>query len=155
MNNKSYDNSKSDFQAKIEKVQIKKLEENLNITGLANDSNICFKGDPNSKIKPDIYSAEHLIIGEVYTHLGKLKSAQMHKVMADILKLILFKEDSGAEYKMYYLICDEDVRKSMLGNAVICNAVRLHRIEIVCFELDDALKATLKETMRKQDLTSR
>ena len=153
MNTKKRSNSNSNYQVQIEKIQIKKLEEKLNIPNLANGSNICFQGDSNTKIRPDIYSAEHLIIGEVYTHLGKLKSAQMHKISADFLKLILFKEDSKADYQMYYIICDEAVRDSMLGNAVISNAIRLHGIKIECFELDESMKTTLKETMRKQDLT--
>ena len=148
-------NSNSSLQVKLEKLQIRKLEEKLKIFDLANNSYICFKHDPNTIIKPDIYSAEHHIIGEVYTHLGKLKSAQMHKIMADMLKLILFKEDSGEEYKMYYVICDETVKDSMFGNGVISNAIKLHNIEIECFELDEALTVSLKNTMKKQDLTAR
>ena len=144
--------SNSDLQAKIEKIQIKKLEEKLKISGLGNDSYLYFNGDPNTKIKPDIYSAKHHIIGEVYTHLGNLKSAQMDKVTADILKLILFEEDSGTQYKKYYVVCDETVKSCMLGNGVISNAVKLHNIQIECFELAEQLKNELKETMEKQNI---
>ena len=146
-------NSNSDLQGKIEKMQINKLESKLNISGLANDSYIYFKGDPNSKIKPDIYSAKHHIIGEVYTHLGKLKSSQMDKVTADIFKLVLFKEDSGKNYILYYVICDETVKKSMLGNGVISNAIKRYHIQVECFELNSDFKAELEKTMKMQDIT--
>lgn len=146
-------NSNSDLQGKIEKIQIEKLESKLHISDIANDSYLYFTGDPSSKIKPDIYSAKHHIIGEVYTHLGKLKSSQMDKITADIFKLILFKEDSGANFKIYYVICDEAVRESMLGNGVISNAIRMHGIQVECFKLDESLRNELEKTMKLQDIT--
>lgn len=146
--------SNSDLQVKIEKIQIKKLEEKLQITDLGNDSYLYFSGDPMTKIKPDIYSSKHQIIGEIYTHLGKLKPSQMHKVTADIFKLILFERDSGTQYKKYYVVCDEEVKSCMINNGVICNAIRLYNIEVECFELDEALRLELKDTMQKQDITN-
>lgn len=145
--------SNSELQVEIEKIQIKKLEKKLNHSDLSNDAFIYFKGDDSSKIKPDIYSEKHHIIGEVYTHLGKLKPSQMHKVTSDILKLILFNKDSGSDFEMYYVVCDETVKESMLNNSVIRNAVRLYKFNIECIPLNATMKEKLKETMKKQDLT--
>ena len=48
------------------------------------------------RICPDFYSKEDLIIGEVYTHLSRLKPEQMYKIEVDILKLLfLEKEQKG------------------------------------------------------------
>lgn len=146
--------SNSDLQAKIEKIQIRKLEEKVNIPDLGNDSYLYFKNDMDSKIKPDIYSSKHHIIGEVYSHLGKLKPSQLDKVTADILKMILFEEDSGISYKKYYVVCDKAVEESMRGNTVIRNAIKMHDIQIECFELDEPLYSELKQTMIRQDITS-
>ena len=145
--------SNSELQVEIEKIQIKKLEKELNYSDLSNDAFVYFKHDDGSKIKPDIYSEKHHIIGEVYTHLGKLKPSQMHKVTSDILKLILFNKDSGSNFEMYYVVCDETVKDCMLKNSVIRNAVRLYEIHVACFPLDESMKEKLKETMKKQDLT--
>lgn len=145
--------SNSDLQVKIEKTQIKELEKLLNCSDLSNDAFIYFKGDDSSRIKPDIYSEKHHIIGEVYTHLGKLKPSQIHKVTSDILKLILFNEDSGSNFEMYYVVCDQVAKESMLKNSVIRNAVRLYKIHVECIPLSESMQDKLKETMRKQDLT--
>ena len=145
--------SNSKFQLKIEKQQIKELEKELNVSDLGNESYIYFRGDGDSKIKPDIYSDQHHIIGEVYTHLGKLKSAQMHKVASDIFKMVMFNEDSGSKYKMYYVVCDKDAQESMMRNSIIKNAVRLYKLNIICYELSESDKYTLQKTMRNQDIT--
>lgn len=150
---KGFLDSNSFVQLKIERVQIQKLENELHISGLENKTYLFFENDPSSKIKPDIFSDKHHIIGEVYTHLGKLKPSQMDKVEADMLKMILFAEDSGYDYKLYYVVCDEAVKECMLGNAVIKNACRLHGIQIKCYLLDEQLTKELKITMKKQDLT--
>ncbi len=145
--------SNSDLQTRIEKILVKKLESELNKTNLGNDAYLYFKGDPSSKIKPDIYSDKYHIIGEVYTHIGKLKSSQMDKVTADILKMTLFEEDSGSNYTIYYVVCDEATKECLLGNAIIKNACRLHGINIKCYPLDEPLRKELIETMERQNLT--
>ena len=150
---KNRSNSNSSFQTKMEKELVRKLEEELNLSDLGNDTLLSFKGDASSKIKPDIYSSKHHIIGEIYTPLGKLKSSQMDKVTSDILKMILFEEDSGSKDTIVYIVCDEAVMESMLGNAVIKNACRLHNIIIKCYPLDEPLKSELKRTMIRQNIT--
>ncbi len=147
-----YSNSNSDVQLVIEKELIKMFEERHEITGLKNDSYLYFKGNANTKISPDIYSDEHSIIGEVYSHIGKLKSSQMDKIAADILKMILFEEDSGKTYDKYYVICDKEVKKCMFGNAVVSNAIRMHKLHIECFELPESLTLKLKQAMNNQNL---
>lgn len=146
-------NSNSDYQLKIEQIQIEKLESELKISGLGNNNCLSFKSDADSKIKPDIYSAEHHIIGEIYTHLGKLKSAQMHKIAADILKMVVFCEDSGLDFEKYYIVCDEATRESLLSNAAIKNACRIYNIHLKCFALDETLREELQTTMKKQDIS--
>ena len=150
---KHINDSDSDLQLEIEKLLIRKLEEKLGITGLQNDQYLSFKGNIDSKIKPDIFSDEHHLIGEVYTHLGKLKSSQVDKIAADILKMIVYNEDYGKDYEMYYVVCDEAVKKCMLGNAVISNAIRIHKVQVECFELNEVLKKKLSATMKRQDIT--
>lgn len=147
-----YSNSNSDVQLGIEKVLIKMFEEKHEITGLENDSFLYFKGNANTKIKPDIYSEERCIIGEVYSHIGKLKPSQMDKISADILKMILFEEDSGKTYDKYYVICDKEVKKCMFGNAVVSNAIRMHKLHVECFDLSEKQTMELKLAMKNQNL---
>lgn len=147
-----YSNSNSDVQLGIEKVLIKMFEEKHEITGLENDSYLYFKGNANTKIKPDIYSEELCIIGEVYSHIGKLKPSQMDKISADILKMILFEEDSGKHFDKYYVICDKEVKKCMYGNAVVSNAIRMHKLHVECFDLSEKQTMELKLAMKNQNL---
>lgn len=53
------------------------------------------KLNPKMKIKPDIFSEDNQIFGEVYSHIGKLKSSQIDKIEANILKMIVFEKDAG------------------------------------------------------------
>ena len=147
-----YSDSNSDVQLKIEKVLIKMFEEKYDVSGLENNSFLYFKGDTNTKIKPDIYSEEQSIIGEVYSHIGELKPSQMDKISADILKMILFEEDSGKQFDKYYVICDKEVKKCMYGNAVVSNAIRMHKLHVECFDLPESIALNLKQTMNKQNL---
>ena len=40
-------------------------------------------------IHPDFYSEENRIIGEIFAHIGDLKTGQKHKIAHDILKMLL------------------------------------------------------------------
>ena len=146
-------NSRSDVQMSIEEDVIKGFEQKMNLHDLKCEAYLPFPGDASAKIRPDIYSEEHRIIGEVYSHLGKLKSAQMHKVQADILKMILYKDDSGIDFHMYYLVCDDGAADSIRNNSVIKIALRREDFTLVVVPIDDEQRALLSSTMKKQDLT--
>ena len=101
-------------------------------------------------IVPDFYSEENHIIGEVHSHLGKLKPAQKHKVASDILKMILFDRDNS--YMKMIVVCSEEERDQLTGSSYLAEAIRQFNIKIEYFELEQSLKIKLAEAMKKQNL---
>lgn len=107
-----------------------------------------FKSDV--QIKPDFYSEKHKIIGEIHAHLGKLKSAQMHKVAADILKLHLFDPDHA--YQKYFVVCDQKEYEQLQGNSYLAAAISQFEIELIYIELDENRRADLQNAMKRQNM---
>lgn len=78
--------SASKVQREAEEIIFENLKSKLKCNDLQSNVRILISKANNIWICPDFYSEEKHIIGEIHTHLGKLKSAQLHKIEADILK---------------------------------------------------------------------
>ncbi len=146
--------SNSDVQSSVEKILVHKLEQHLGFSNLANDSYRYFKMNPNMKIKPDLYSEEYRIIGEVYSHIGKLKPSQVDKIEADILKMLVYEKDSGKQFTKYIIVCDDAVVTSIRSNSVIMASAKLYDIKLLNMPLDDKTRHSLTEAMKKQNITT-
>ena len=144
-------NSVSDTQIKIEAYLFDKFKEEYGLSNMVKDHVIELSKDPNVTIKPDIYCEHPRIIGEIHSHLGKLKPAQIHKIAADILKMNLFEKKVGNCSK-YIIICSKDEKDQLTGNSYIAEAIRQYRIKVICYELSLDLHAELDNTMRKQNM---
>ncbi len=91
--------SDSVVQIKIEENQIKKIKDVISVDFLEANPKLQYKQAPSVSIEPDFYSEEDLIIGEVHSHVGKLKPAQQKKIAADILKMLSYEEDYGKKFR--------------------------------------------------------
>ena len=92
--------SKSDVQQEIEKKLLERLKSKLelNAADLKNNPTLSLSNE-KATIEPDFYSEERRMIGEVHSHLGKLKAAQKHKISNDILKMLLFEKIRNGTFK--------------------------------------------------------
>ena len=143
--------SRSDVQQKIEKRLLEQLKEELNIYNFDENPTITLTNGKTT-IEPDFYSGEKRIIGEIHTHLGKLKGAQPDKIANDILKMILFEKDKKIEFQKIIVVCDEEEYKQLQGNSFVAESIRLFGINLYCFELNEHEKKELQEAINKQDL---
>ena len=66
-------------------------------------------------IQPDFYSAESLIVGEIFAHIGKPKKAQDNKIANDVLKMLLLEKITGQQYRKIIVVCDEAEKRSSKG----------------------------------------
>jgi len=109
-----------------------------------------------SSVKVDGYCSvgQSIIIAEVYAHQGKAKSAQRNKVYADILKLILIKQELGkkSNVDVYIIFGDEEAASVLKGNSWGAEAARLFGIKYRVMTLDADLKDSIKRTQQNQNL---
>lgn len=140
----------SSVQRQIEEMIFRELEEQFCIDDLALNPSLSLPDNPAVKIKPDFYSEAKKIIGEIHTHLGKLKPAQMHKVAADVLKLHLF--DPNNQYSKYYVVCSTEEYAQLTGNSYLAEAIRQFGITVKYMELDTSIVEKLQDTMKKQNM---
>ena len=140
----------SSVQRQIEEMIFRELEKQFCIDDLALNPSLSLPDNPAVKIKPDFYSEAKKIIGEIHTHLGKLKPAQMHKVAADVLKLHLF--DPKNQYSKYYVVCSTEEYAQLTGNSYLAEAIRQFGITVKYMELDTSIVEKLQDTMKKQNM---
>ena len=154
MNNQVSIHSDSDstFQQDMEPELIKRLEKELKLSGLHNEENVKLNNYPKTSIKPDIYSEEHMIIGEVHVHSGKMRAAQRHKLSNDIVKMILFDKDRGKTYQKYIIVCSEDEYRYLTGDSYLAAMVKEFKIHVKPYYLDEKQQKELEDVMWKQDL---
>ena len=145
------ENSVSDTQLKIEAYLFDQFKEEYGLSNMVKDHVIELSLDPYVTIKPDIYCEHPKIIGEIHSHLGKLKSAQIHKIAADILKMNLFEKNVG-DCSKYIIVCSKEEEEQLKGNSYIAEAIRQYRINVIYYELDPDLHTDLENTMEKQNM---
>ena len=101
-------------------------------------------------IKPDFYSEERRIIGEIHTHRGRLKGAQPKKIAGDILKMLLLDKASQCEYSKYIVVCDQEEFDQLTGNNTLAEAIRQFDIHVLLIPLDEKTHEELRKVMKKQ-----
>lgn len=149
---KGYKNSNSDVQQKIEKYLVNEIKSKLNIKDLQLNPSLILS-NAKVKIEPDFYSETNRIIGEIHVHLGKLKSAQRHKLSNDILKMLLLEKDRNIVCRKIIVVCSEEEYKELHGASFLAEAIRQFNIEIYFFNLNETDKQQLQDAMLRQDLT--
>lgn len=148
---KNFKDSDSRVQREIENVLFDKIRSELNLN-LEQNPIIALTEDPDIKIQPDFYSSEAKVIGEIHSHLGRLKPAQRHKVEADILKMLLLEKVSGEKFKKYIVVCSDEEEKQLQGSSFLAEAIRQFEIKVQFFELSKDYKIKLEDAMKKEDL---
>lgn len=101
--------SDSDVQCNIEKYIFDEIKKKLLCENLQSNVILTFSEENDIWICPDFYSEKDHIIGEIHTHLGRLKPAQLHKIEGDILKMLLFEKGQKGVWStlkwLWYVIC--------------------------------------------------
>ncbi|MFH0833943.1 MAG: hypothetical protein V2A63_00960 [Patescibacteria group bacterium] len=68
------------------------------------------------RVEIDGQSLRSSILVEVYSHVGKLSSSQIKKVLTDVLKMLFVEDSLGKKFRKKILFLDEEARNSFLGN---------------------------------------
>ena len=141
----------SDFQQEMEKLLFQKVCDDLQTDQLEANPTLIINHTSGIKIVPDFYSEEKRIIGEIHTHMGKLKGGQPDKIASDILKMMLFEEVHGKKFSKYIVVCDEKEKEQLTGISFLAEAIRHYDIHVLCLDVGADNYEKLKTTIKDQD----
>ena len=145
--------SDSDVQCNIEKYIFDEIKKNLLCENLQSNVILTLSEENNIRICPDFYSEKAHIIGEIHTHLGRLKPAQFHKIEGDILKMLLFeKGQKGVKYTKMIVVCDIQEYEQLKGKSFVAEAIRQFDIRLKYVPLNKERIVQLQDAMEKQNL---
>jgi len=105
-------------------------------------------------ICPDFYSEKDGIIGEIHSHVGKLKPSQAHKISADILKMLLFEKVRHIKLRKMLVVCSEDEAAQLSGNSHLGEAIRQFGIELVCVHVQQDTYDRLVLAQKRQKMVN-
>ena len=105
-------------------------------------------------MRPDFYSEEPPVAGEIFAHVGALRAGQTHKLATDILKLTLLDKATGRSYRKIIGICDPAVERYLHGDSWLAGCVREFGIEVIYVPLDGAEIERLQEAQRRQTMVN-
>lgn len=145
--------SDSKVQHKIEKYIFNEIKKRLFCENLQSNVSLTISGENDICICPDFYSQEDRIIGEIHTHLGRLKPSQVHKIEGDILKMLLFEQCQGkGEYTKMIVVCSVDEYKQLHGKSFLAEAIRRFDIKLEYVSLNEEQISKLEKAMNDQNL---
>lgn len=145
--------SDSDVQCNIENYIFDEIKKKLLCENLQQNVTLTLAEENDIRICPDFYSEKDHIIGEIYTHLGRLKPAQLHKIEGDILKMLLFeKEQKGVKYIKMIVVCDMQEYEQLRGKSFVEEAIRQFDIKLEYISLNKEQSVQLQNAMENQNL---
>jgi len=102
--------------------------------------------------KPDGIDTEHRIAVEVFARIGKLKSAQAHKVRADLFKLAYLRKLLGPEWRTIFCFVDQSASASLLGRSWTADAARAFGVEILVQDLPENVRLQVIAAQDRQNM---
>jgi len=101
-------------------------------------------------LRPDGVDLKNRVLVEAYAHIGNLKGAQVHKVRADLLKLLLLERKLGGTWRKVLCFADESAAKTTRGNSWLADAIREFNIEVHVIALPTEIAERVVLAQRRQ-----
>lgn len=106
-------------------------------------------------VKPDGVDPEKRIVAEVYARVGGLKGAQLHKVKADLLKLVYLRHKLGPDWRVILCFGSKEAATCMRGKSWAAAAAQEFGIEVVIQELPEGQRANVVAAQKRQRMVNR
>jgi hypothetical protein len=105
--------------------------------------------DGGARVEVDGVAPDESVLVEIFAHQGRLKGAQFHKVARDAFKLITLGRSRPAS-KLIIAFGDRDAAACVTGASWLAEALSSWGIEVLVVELDDAVRAGLRDAQVRQ-----
>ena len=149
---KKRNDSRSHVQQDIEGYVIERVRKILDIEELVSNPKLILDEEAHSFIRPDFFSESEKIIGEIHSHLGRLKPAQQNKIASDVLKMILYDMIRGYTFRKYIIVCGKEEDEQLRGRSYLAEAIRKYEITVLYVPIPEESHKLLQEAMKRQNL---
>ena len=105
-------------------------------------------------VKPDGVDPDRRIVVEVYARVGSLKSAQLHKVKADLLKLAYLRKKLGPDWRAILCFGSKEAAAFMLGTSWAAAAAAEFGVEVMIQELPADQRANVVAAQERQRMVN-
>ncbi|MFN2502773.1 MAG: hypothetical protein ABR540_00785 [Acidimicrobiales bacterium] len=102
-----------------------------------------------ARVDIDGVAADLSVIVEVFSHQGRLRGGQFHKVARDALKLITIAR-SHPDARLAIAFGDRAAADCVTGGSWLAEALRNWGVDVVVIQLDDALRSRLTAAQARQ-----
>lgn len=106
---------------------------------------------PDIKFSIDGHDEKNKVICEIYSHQGKLKAAQKHKVTSDILKLLTLEKLLNSKFRKIICFSDESASKCLKGKSWLSSSIREFSIIVETVELPTEKKNKIIGAQKRQN----
>jgi hypothetical protein len=146
--------SRSDDQKAAEEAALKNLHTRL---GVEFEATRLHLGGQVFDVDGYAEAGDRIMLAEVWAHVGKAKSAQRHKVKADILKLALItrllqRERPACRVESYLVFIDAIAAQVVLNQSWAALAASEFGVQPLVVTVDPALIAAVRLAQQRQDL---
>ena len=102
-------------------------------------------------VKPDGVDTSKKVIVEVYARVGELKGAQLHKVKADLLKLVYLGDRLGSDWRKIMCFGSDAAAAAVRGKSWAAQAAKHFNVEVIVQPLsaEQAQRVVLAQSRQK------
>lgn len=90
------------------------------------------------------------IVCEASAHIGKTKTAQIHKVMNNAMKMLFLEQLEGISYRKILVFIDEEAASKFVGKGWHGECLRKNNIEVMVVDVPERIKEKVKGTQKDQ-----
>lgn len=105
-------------------------------------------------VEPDGVDPDKKIVVEVFARLGALKSAQVRKVRADVLKLAYVRKKLGPEWRAVICFACNEAAASLTGRSWAAEAAREFGVDIAVHELPEDVRQSVLDAQLRQRMVN-
>jgi len=98
----------------------------------------------------DGYCDSPRVLCEAWAHIGKPKSAQKNKAMADAMKLLFAASLAPGHQRLILVLADEDAASHFRGDSWMAQALKAKSIETVVVELPNEVRRRVLLAQKRQ-----
>lgn len=130
--------------------------ENFILGEIAQRESIKFDDGPELEIgaRPDGINQNMKVAVEVYAHIGHLKGAQLHKVKADLLKLVYIERKLGGNWKKIMCFASNRAASYLEGSSWCAEAAKSFGVEVIVVSLPDEQKQLVLAAQQRQRMVN-
>jgi len=105
-------------------------------------------------VQPDAIDLLNKVVVEVYSRVGAVKGAQLHKIKGDVLKLALIGSELGAEWRRILCFASDTAASYVQGKSWVAEAARVFGVEVQVVQLPSEQQTKVVAAQSRQRMVN-